>query len=223
MTLPLLGVSWRALKRGPLLLSVVSAVILTGATTAVVDEGYAVQVLRGVALLLAGGLVVVLDDPAADVLAASPTPLARRWLARLMPAITLAAGAWALAVAWVGAVAGALPWQALTVEAAGLGSCAVALAAALRRWRDVREPGPLAATALFGAVVAAYPLPPRWSLFVGDPSWPGWTAAHLRWATVLALGLLVVVLAGQDPARQGVIARTRHRTPGREAAPRVRP
>lgn len=137
---PVLHTTWRALERGPLLLSGTAAAVLVGATTLVLDDGYAVQVLRGAAILLAGGLAVALDDPAADLLAASPTTLARRWAARLGLAIGVTAGCWGLLLAWVGGVVHGVPWLALSVEAAALGGLALAISAALRRWRDVREP-----------------------------------------------------------------------------------
>ncbi len=195
-----LGVSWRAIKQGPLLLAIGAAGVLVGATTPILDDGHAISVLRGAAILLAGGLAIALDDPAADLLAASPTTMAKRWAARLGLAAGLVAASWALLSAWVGGVVGGLPWLALSVEAAALGGFSVALAAALRRWRDVREPGPLVAPAVFGAVLAANLLPQRFSLLAGDPSGNGWTAAHMRWATILMAALLVVAVAAQDPA-----------------------
>lgn len=198
----MLSVSWRALKRGPLLLAIVAAGALVTATTPVLDDGYAIQVLRGAAILLAGGLAMVLDDQSADVLAASPTTLMRRWAARLGLAVGVCAVAWTGALAWAGVVAGGLPWLALSVEAAALAAFAVALAAALRRWRDIREPGALVAPAVFGAVIGANLLPQRWSLLAGDPSGLGWMAAHVRWAAVLLATLVVLVVAAQDPARR---------------------
>jgi len=199
---PALRATWRALKRGPLLLSGTAAAVLVGATTAALDDGYAVQVLRGAAILLAGGLAVALDDPAADLLAASPTTLARRWAARLGLAIGVTAGCWGLLLAWVGVVVHGVPWLALSVEAAALGGLALAISAALRRWRDVREPGALAAPVLFGAVLAANLLPQRWALFAGDPAGAGWTAAHGRWTAVMVTAVAVVAVAGRDPARR---------------------
>jgi uncharacterized membrane protein YhaH (DUF805 family) len=95
-----------------------------------------------------------------------------------------------------------VPWLALSVEAAALGGLALAISAALRRWRDVREPGALAAPVLFGAVLAANLLPQRWSLFAGDPAGAGWTAAHGRWTAVMVAAVAVVAVAGQDPAHR---------------------
>lgn len=210
MNAVLLGVSWRAIKRGPLLLAIVAAGVLVGATTPILDDGYAISVLRGAAIVLAGGLAIALDDPAADLLAASPTTMAQRWAARLGLAIGLVTVCWALLLAWVSGVAGGLPWLAMSVEAAALGGFAVALAAALRRWRDVREPGPLVAPAVFGAVLAANLLPQRWSLLASDPSGNGWTAAHVRWGAVLMTTLIVVAVAAQDPAVRRTLP-----TPGR--------
>ena len=202
MTGPVLRVSWRVLKRGPLLLSVAAAAILVGATTAALNDGYAISVLRGAAILLACGLALVLDDPAADLLAASPTTVARRWAARLLLAAGLTAFAWILLLVWVDAVADAVPWLALSVEAAALGAFAVAVAAALRRWREVCEPGALTAPAVFGGVLAANLLPQRWSLLAADPSAAGWTASHLRWAALLGAAVVVVAAAAQDPGRR---------------------
>lgn len=202
MTRLLLAVSWRALKRPPLLLGVAATAVLVGSTTTLHDDGYALPVLRGAAILLASALVVVLDDPAADLLAASPTPLARRWAARLLAGVALPVVSWALALLWVGARSDGLPWLALSVEAAALAGLAVAVAAGLHRWRDVREPGAVCAPVVFGAVLAANLLPDRWTMLPHDPAAAGWAASHVRWAVLLAGAVVVVGAAAMDPARR---------------------
>lgn len=90
--------------------------------------------------------------------------------ARVELAACVTAGAWGLLLAWVGVVVHGVPWLARSVEAAALSGLALAISAALRQWRDVREPGALAAPVLFGAVLAANPLPQGWSLLAGDPA-----------------------------------------------------
>src|SRR5439155_21134510 len=62
--------------------------------------------MQAAAVLLAGGTGFVLDDPAAEILAASPTPLARRRCLRLLlvvPAVTLL---WGLLLGWQGTEGG---------------------------------------------------------------------------------------------------------------------
>ncbi|GDY75782.1 hypothetical protein [Streptomyces avermitilis] len=102
----------------------------------------------------------------------------------------------------------------MTLEAAALAALALAGAAAAVRWSDTAEPG--AATAawlLFAACAGLLLLPGRWSLYVG-PADPRWQAAHVRWAALLAVGVLVWAASGPEPLRaRRLTSGTRRRPP----------
>src|SRR5205823_3459204 len=107
--------------------------LLTAATAAFMDVGLAVQVLRGVAMLLAVGLVTAADDPSGEVLAASPYGLGVRTMTRVAVAAAVTAPAWLLSATVVAIRAPGTPIAALSLEAAAIALLGVALATALRR------------------------------------------------------------------------------------------
>jgi hypothetical protein len=92
--------SVRAVPTGGVALHVAAAVALLAATwTGLDDDGTAVMVLRGVAILLAGALALAVDEPAAALLDATPTPMVERLAARLGLCAVLVLPIWAAAVA----------------------------------------------------------------------------------------------------------------------------
>lgn len=160
----------------------------------------------GALLLVLVGLLVVapvgylFDDAAADVLAASPTTLARRRVAR----VTL--GAPVLLLGWLVAVdRGAfldgypsLPVAALSAEILALG-CATLAMAAVAADRGDRSPGLSAAIGLLVLVAVLFVLhqavPPQWPIPALQPD-----AHHRRWWWVTAAALATIAWTSRDPA-----------------------
>ncbi|MEX2291298.1 MAG: twin-arginine translocation signal domain-containing protein [Mycobacteriales bacterium] len=193
--------SWRALSRRSLLGGCAAAAALGVAASGSLDDPFgAVLVLRGAAVLLACAVAFAVDDPSYDVLAASPTPLRRRVLARVGLAGAVAAGIWCGLLLLAAAVGGDVPAAALSLEAAALASLAAAGAVVLQTWRGIAEPGLLMAPAVAGAVLAANLLPARWALLAPAPGAPGWEAAHQRWTAVLCLAVLLAAVGTRDRA-----------------------
>ena len=201
-----------AVPRGALGLHLLAALLLVGgAWEALDDDRPAVAVLRGVALLLAAGLALAVDEPGAALLDASPTSLHRRLGARLAVCAAAAAPVWAAAlavVAWRGAVVSS---TGLTLELAAMAALGLAVTTSLRRWWRVVEPAVVAGPLLLGFLLGAAWLPRDLRLLVSTPLDPAWSAAHLRWSLLLlcALGLLAAALA--DPATAGGARRAAHR------------
>jgi hypothetical protein len=166
----------------------------------VVSGSGSLWLLRSVALALAAAVPFALDDRSRRTVAAAPTPVAARVVAVLGLAVVPAAAVWAAACAWV-AVRGSrpVPVAALTLEAAGVIAAVVAVALVLVRWREVDEPGAVTAPVVL-ALALLLPRLPDWAALATEPG-PGWTAAHLRWAAVLALALATAAVAVTDPGR----------------------
>jgi hypothetical protein len=170
-------------------------------------EGEAVWLLRVVALLLAVALAFALDDGTRTTLASVPTPQWWRGGVRLLVAGLPAAVVWGGALAWVQhRSGGSVPAGAVTLELAALVAVALAGAGGLARWRDQPEPGLLVAPILVGAGLLLTQLPRQVALAV-QPG-PDWAAAHLRWSTLLAAAVAVLLLAVRDPAARSLV---RHR------------
>ena len=156
-------------------------------------------------LVLVGLLMVIsvgylFDDPAADVLAASPFDLARRRLTRLALGMPVVIAGWLLALRQGSFLDGydALPVGALTVEIAAFAAFTLAVAAVAARRGD-HAPGISAAAGLFVMVallfVARQALPSAWPIPELQPN----THAD-RWRWVLAASLAVLAWASRDPA-----------------------
>jgi fluoroquinolone transport system permease protein len=191
-------------------LHVTAAVALVVATWGGLDdEGTAVAVLRGVAVLLAAALAFTVDEPAAALLDATPTPMVQRLAARLALCAVLVLPAWGVALAVASLRGPDVPLVALTLELGALGALGLAVPLALRRWWRLPEPALVAGPLLLGALLGAAHLPRRLVLLPATPLDPAWDAAHLRWSVLLlaALGLLVNGLA--DPATARVARRWR--------------
>lgn len=145
--------------------------------------------VRLAALALCIGGAFLLDDPAAEIVESVPASLLFRRLLRLALALPVLTAAWALVLH----SAGRAPAWELTLELGAL--LAVALAVAARAGGVAAGPTLLV---LFGLAAL---LPGRWALLVPGPEDPRWSAAHARWALVLAAGLAAFVWASLDPGR----------------------
>lgn len=161
-------------------------------------------VLVGLAMVAPFGYLF--DDAAADVLAGSPSTLARRRLTRV------ALGAPVLIVGWWMAVERgtflegyeSLPIGALTTEVLAF-ACLTLAVAAVAAGRGDRSPGLSAGIGLMMVVAALFMLrqvvPSSWPIPELQPD-----VHYQRWWWVTAASLAAIVWASIDPAR-----RRRHR------------
>ena len=160
--------------------------------------------LRLLGLVLALGSGFVLDDAAASTLQASPYGLARRVWLRIGCAVAVIAPLWAVLLARLlpsAPTTGRLTLGfGLTVELAAALAFVWAVAAWARR-RGIDDPGVITAPALLALLFLAVALQ-RAPMLVGPG--PQWTAAHLRWAVVLAGAAALLGAATRDPAARRV-------------------
>lgn len=156
--------------------------------------------MQAVAILLACGAGFALDDPAAEVLAASPTPLSRRRSLRLLlvlPPLTLL---WGLLLSWR-KTDGSEETLALMFLFAGLVGVSLAIAGVAGRTSWLPSGGGLAGppTILFLMFLSSA-IPRRWRpLPLGDVP-GGWTQIYIRWAAAAVVATLVLVMSSRDPA-----------------------
>jgi fluoroquinolone transport system permease protein len=194
------GVLPRAIWWHPVLAGwLISAAVLVWKADDVHDARGAAALLRVVAVLLVTSVVGLLDDAAANVLAAVPVPLAWRVGVRCCLAVVAVAAPWAAALLWVRPGHSA---AGLTLECAALSTFGLAVASGIARWWDPRDAGLAAGPAVLGTAGFAALLPPRWAMFA--PPGGGWVEAHVRWAVVLAVASVVLVLTLRDPARRAI-------------------
>ncbi|MBL8775901.1 MAG: hypothetical protein JNK12_08220 [Acidimicrobiales bacterium] len=171
---------------------------LLAALSLVQDAGALLLVLVGLVIVAPVGYLF--DDAAADLLAASPTTLARRRVA------SVALGAPVLLLGWLVALDRAafldgyasLPLAALSAEILALG-CATLAMAAVAAGRGDRSPGLSAAIGLLVLVAALFVLrqavPPQWPLPELQPD-----RHHRRWWWVTAAALAAIAWTSRDPA-----------------------
>jgi hypothetical protein len=168
--------------------------------------------LQAVSILLAGAAGFAFDDPAAEILAASPAPLRRRRTARLAligPPILLF---WLALVAVQGPASWAEAW-ALAAMFAGLVGLSLAIAGVASRRSPAGRGGIAVAPGLFILLIVSSLVPTRWRpLPMGDVP-GGWTPLYLRWGTAAVIGLLVLLWSSRDPARRTLWARRRPLAP----------
>jgi len=197
-----LATSWWLVRRPGLLVPAGAALALVVATLPALDDGWALRVLRGVGVLLACAWVSATDDPAGEVVAASPYPRHVRTLARVGAALPPLAAAWAVAAVVVQVRAPEVPVAGLGVEALSLGLLGLAVGTGLRAWHDLHQPAHAAA---LGLVLLAFmtSAAPRWYALQQEQTWgPPWDAAQIRWWALVLVGAGVVALAVHDPLRR---------------------
>jgi fluoroquinolone transport system permease protein len=173
------------------------------------DDGTAVMVLRGVAVLLAAALALTVDEADASLLDAIPTPMSARLAARLVPCAVLVLPIWGGALAATSLRGAEVPLLSMNLELAVLVALALGVPLALRRWWRVSEPAVVVGPLLLGALVAAAHLPRRLVLLPATPLDPAWDAAHVRWSVLLLAALALLVAALADPATARVARRWR--------------
>jgi hypothetical protein len=182
-------------------------------------EGSSLMPLRIAAVLLCLGAGFIVDDDAGVTVEPVVASLAVRRGLRLLLAIPALGVGWAatLGVASMlagsgreagGPVSGSLPVAGLTLEAAAFLSVALAAGAAAVRWVGHGRAGVAAGPVLLTFVMAMLSIGPYWPLFPGA-SEPGWGAAHVRWAGILAVAAILSAVFSLDPARRSRILRRR--------------
>ena len=212
-TVDLLRPTARAARLPVVAVGPVLALALLAALTLLERADALLLVLVG--LLLVAPIGYLFDDAAADVLAASPSTLARRRVARV------ALGAPVLLVGWLTAVArgayldgyDALPVGALSAEILAL-ACLTLAIAAVAAGRGDRSPGLSAAIGLLMVVAALFMVrqaaPPSWPIPELQPN-----LHHRRWLWVAAPWLVAIAWTSRDPAGRSTPLRRRGRDPGR--------
>ena len=198
-----LNASWWLVRRPGLLVPAGAALVLVLATAPVLDDGWAMRVLRGVGLLLACAWVSATDDPAGEVVAASPYPRHVRTLARVLAALPPLVLVWVAAAVVVQVRAPETPVLGLGVETLALGLLGLGIGTALRAWHDLHQP---AYAASLGLVLLTVVMAgsPRWYALQQEQTWgPPWEAAQIRWFAVLLVGVGLVTLALRDPFARG--------------------
>lgn len=156
-------------------------------------ETYALALVTSTA-----GLGFALDDPASEIVAASPTSLARRRAIRVLIAVTITIGVWVLVAAVVATSRrNRFPTYDIVIEIAALAAIGLATGAAVQRRTD-SPGGPTAALVVlvgpaFMSGVAFRDVRVFPSLVPGQDLRERWV-----WLTVVAL--IMLISASRDPA-----------------------
>lgn len=195
----LVAASWLAVRPARLAALAGAAGILVAATAPWQDSGHAIPVMHGVALLVACVVALCTDDPAAEVVAATPHTRRTRTLLRVAVGLSVAVPTYLVAAVVAEARFSPSPLLALGVEAGAYLLLAAALGAALRA-RGLHAPGYPTVLALLALTFALGHLP-REYLMVDPQTWgPPWEAALIRWGAVALLALGLLAMALRDPA-----------------------
>lgn len=176
-----------------------AAVALVAATAHVQDDGHAVQVLRGVGVLLACAWVATMDDPSGEVVAASPYSRRVRSLVRATAGGFVVLPVWVLAATVAEARFDPTPVWGLSVEALAMGIGGLAIGAGLRAWTVHYSASYLGVIGVVVLAIGAHALPREWAM-VQEQIWgPPWEAAQIRWLALLLLVVGLLAAALRDP------------------------
>jgi hypothetical protein len=201
MSRELMVASARALRRDAVMGPVLAAVLLVLLTLPVLDDGFALQALRGIGVVLGLAVAVAVDDPAGTVLAASPFSAARRIAARVAVVLALAVPVWCVTASLVAWRADA-PVAGIALETAGWWTLGLALAAGIWRRTGTLSPSYVAGPVLLALWLVAGTLPRGWAVLTSQTWGPPWEAAQIRWWAVLLAGAGLVAWALRDPLDQ---------------------
>lgn len=161
--------------------------------TDLATESGALGVSRVIGVLLVVGVLPLLDDPSTRQVASVPLLFWVREAPRLITMVVLV-----LVPVWVLALATGLPASAVLLETGCILALATGAALLMRRATDQGEPSTVVSVGVLVLPAAMYLLPARFA-FYASPG-PSWTDAHVRWAVLLGIGLLLVAYALRDPA-----------------------
>ena len=151
------------------------------------------------AFLLASGAGFAFDDPAAEVLAASPTSLRRRRTDRIalvgLPTIAL----WGVLLGWHGTASAEESWALIALFAGALG-LGLGIAGVASRRSSPSRGGVAVGPAILVLLILSTTVPPRWRpLPIGDiPG--GWSQIITRWSAAALVGVLAVLISSRDRA-----------------------
>lgn len=189
------------LQRTVYAISWVPALIATVVSTLVVairHDPADVFPLQLSALLLSTAAAFALDDPAFDILSASPTSLRRRRLMRI--AVVLAP----IALVWTGQVVvrgtvGVEETLTLIAMFAGLLALSFGISGIAGR-RSSGQGGRIAAATVLALIVVSTLIDPRWRpLPFGDVP-GGWSALQARWGVATVAGTMLLIASSRDLA-----------------------
>jgi hypothetical protein len=196
----LLGASWLAVARVPLLVPCLAAGLLVVVTYPSQDSGHAVSVMHGVGVLLACACTAMTDDPSGEVAASSPYPVRVRTGARILAGLCVVLPVFVVAAAVARLRFTPTPLTLLTTEALAYVLTGLALGAGLRRWTDRHAPAYPAAVGLLGLALLTGMLPRGWRMVDAQPWGPPFEAALIRWGALILMGVGVLMLALRDRA-----------------------
>ncbi len=170
-----------------------AAIITQVSTGRSLTEVYALALVTSTA-----GIGFALDDPAAEIVAASPTSLVRRRIIRVLIAVTIVIIAWFLIAAVVATSStNRFPTSDIVIEIAALAAIGLATAASVQRRTD-SPGGPTAALVVlvgpaFMSGIAFRDVRVFPSLVPGQP-------LRERWVWLTAIALIALINASRDPA-----------------------
>jgi hypothetical protein len=167
------------------------------------DAGFVA--LRSAAVALALGSAFVLDDPATELLAGSPTPLWVRRIARIGLPLPLLGILWAAALSRSGLAS--LSVGDLTLELAAMVTVTLALAA----WAGLRTGDGMGGRAGGPGLLLLLPLAWQAGMWAGIPGEPQWAVAHHRWLATLVAAAALLLWASLDPGRWPMRVRLQRR------------
>ncbi|MFI5959213.1 hypothetical protein [Cryptosporangium sp. NPDC051539] len=194
----------RAARLGPLLIGALAGwalLAIPAALTTTTDPDSLTLQLRLATVCTAVGALFLLDDPAKPTTLVVPAPAWVPVAIRVGFALVASGLWWAVAVGIVlaGAADGvrqALRLPGTGLEAAAMVVVALALAVAGSRLAERGVASPATAPTLLALLGSLAVLPREAALFVGVED-PGWSVAHERWAGVLAVGCVALVVAAR--------------------------
>lgn len=195
---PVVAASWRAVRPARVATLAGAALLLVAASAPWQDEGYAVQVMHGIALLVACAVALCTDDPAAEVVAAAPITRRFRTLVRLGLGFAVAVPVFLVGAYVAEARFDPTPLSVLSMEAVGIVLVAAALGSVIRA-RGVHSPAYPTALVLLLVTFALDQLPTGYAMIDPQPWGPPLEAALIRWAALALLALAALTLALRDP------------------------
>ncbi len=175
-------------------------------------EGIGVVQLPVAAVLLSLSAAFVLDDPAAQTTAGTPTPILLPRGVRIALTLPPLIAMWAVIVAYSGL---AQIDGAMWMEFAGMLALTMALAAIGARVVGYERAGMFASPTLMFLLVASRFVSDRWRPFPLDPISSTWFDAYGRWLIALAASLIVFLVVSREPARANPARRLFVRALGR--------
>jgi hypothetical protein len=157
-----------------------------------------------VAIALCLSAAFLVDDPTAETVGGTPTPLLLRRGVQIVVGLPLLLAIWGAILAYAGF--GELH-AAMWAEFAGMLALTLALAAIGARIIGNERAGMFAAPALMIVLVASAFVSARWRPLPLDPVGTGWFDLYGRWAIAFVVSSAVFLIAGRDPARANPIRR----------------